>query len=155
MNDLMEELTSLRFWIAVVLVGILINLAAAYLKPVFDRLLSRVSGAYRQTLARREASYHAVFQALLSSEELRHAYRAQSVLERVRSAWFISFGIGAYLIGLSLQSMSMEAVLPFSVAAYLGGTFSIVLSMTYVHSSSKKWDVSWAASQKAAGSEIR
>jgi hypothetical protein len=48
MQEPIKQMLSLNWWIGVVVVGILINLAAAYLKPRIDSTLGSVSDRYRK-----------------------------------------------------------------------------------------------------------
>jgi hypothetical protein len=41
MKELLNDLLSLRWWVSVVIVGILVNLVSDYAKPWTDRVLSR------------------------------------------------------------------------------------------------------------------
>jgi hypothetical protein len=46
MSELLKDLTSFHWWMGVVIVGIVINLASDYLKPRADKLLSSMSTWY-------------------------------------------------------------------------------------------------------------
>ena len=47
MNEIVEAISSPVWWASVVVAGFLVNIIAAYAKPVVDRLLSAMSGRYR------------------------------------------------------------------------------------------------------------
>lgn len=47
MDEFAKSLTSLSWWLGVVLVGILLNVLSAYLKPAVDNLFSKVSSWWR------------------------------------------------------------------------------------------------------------
>ena len=52
MNDFLRNLASPGWWLGVVIVSFLINLAAAYAKPVIDLGLARISNRRRRKLER-------------------------------------------------------------------------------------------------------
>lgn len=47
MDEFAKSLTSINWWLGVVLVGILLNVLSSYLKPVVDNLFSKVSFWWR------------------------------------------------------------------------------------------------------------
>lgn len=51
MNDLLTELSRPSWWVSVVVAGFLVNLVAAYAKPLVDRLAGYYSASRRQRLA--------------------------------------------------------------------------------------------------------
>jgi predicted histidine transporter YuiF (NhaC family) len=59
MTKLLSDLASLYWWVSVVLVGLLINLASAYLKPRLDSWLSQRS----ERASAKRASLNAAFEA--------------------------------------------------------------------------------------------
>jgi hypothetical protein len=48
MQELIKQLTSISWWVSVVVAGVLASLAAAYLKPRTDRVIGSVSVRYRR-----------------------------------------------------------------------------------------------------------
>ncbi len=50
MEDFLQNLSSPSWWFGVALVGFLINLASAYLKPVVDNIASRVSSSRKRAI---------------------------------------------------------------------------------------------------------
>lgn len=64
MSRLFSELSSLYWWVSVVLVGLLINLASAYLKPRLDSWLSERSRRASARRAKRSAAFEAAVEKL-------------------------------------------------------------------------------------------
>jgi hypothetical protein len=80
----MRNLVSLEWWLGVVLVGLVLNIVSAYLKPIVDRALSKISRSWRdrsvaqrgkraKVIAQLRANPH--LQLLMLSAELRHRFR--------------------------------------------------------------------------------
>ena len=57
MKELLNDLLSLRWWVSVVIVGLLINLASDYAKPWIDNVLSRFSESRRLALKERQKHF--------------------------------------------------------------------------------------------------
>ena len=47
MVEFFKQLESPSWWLTVVFAGFLVNLAASYLKPLFDKVISKLSSKYR------------------------------------------------------------------------------------------------------------
>jgi hypothetical protein len=52
MSEFLNNLSSAGWWMSVVIAGLLINLVSAYIKPLIDRLGSKLSSAWRNRTAR-------------------------------------------------------------------------------------------------------
>ena len=85
MDEFSKNLSSLSWWLGVVVVGLLLNIASAYLKAPLDRILSAMSTSWNlrsETLrASRDAQIKLVRESdrelqLLIAEELRDRLRA-------------------------------------------------------------------------------
>lgn len=57
MTDFIANLSSLYWWISVVVVGILVNVCSTYLQKVLDSRMSRTSDWWRQRSLQRQAIY--------------------------------------------------------------------------------------------------
>ncbi|MFA7383247.1 MAG: hypothetical protein WC001_07330 [Desulfurivibrionaceae bacterium] len=84
MDEFVQNLSSLGWWLGVVLVGLLLNLISAYVKPWLDRRLVRMSAWWQcrsepvrveteNRIARLRNDRHS--QHLLLAEEARHRFR--------------------------------------------------------------------------------
>lgn len=56
MNNMIDSISSLEWWVSVVIVGLAINLLASYLKPHIDHVLSRYSSRQRSNNEKRKAA---------------------------------------------------------------------------------------------------
>jgi len=88
MKTFLTNLTSLYWWVSVVIVGILINLTSAYLKNRLDGRLSRISGWWRKrSEAKKAETEQSVVnlvdnpheQYMAAFDGLRHGLRAVTV----------------------------------------------------------------------------
>jgi hypothetical protein len=98
MDTLLESLKSPQWWLSVVLVGIVINLASAFLKQRLDGWMKRVSGWYRGLASKKEAE-RTKRVAILAADEgaLLHRYFVD-LRERMRSMHLLMLGLFLMLI---------------------------------------------------------
>jgi hypothetical protein len=145
MEQLIEELTSLKFWVAVVFVGIVINIISAYAKPLIDRSISAISENYRSKITEKAEEETVLFKALVECSEFRNIHRQQAIFERTRSVWFACLGVGVFIAAFSAQFTGIDSLMNLSFFMLAVGTFSFFNSMKYVSSSNTKWTRSIAA----------
>lgn len=115
MDEFAKTVASPYWWLSIVLVGILINLVSAYIKPVLDRAMSRVSLAWRTRNDQRRAEYERELNALVGNVELQRKYEHLE-LRRVLDALF---GLTFALLLLLFKAVSL-AVPALSIARDLG-----------------------------------
>jgi hypothetical protein len=145
MDELITELTGVRFWVAVVFAGLIINLASSYLRPLVDRSISSISDNYQNKSEAKLAEETELFSELMDCFEFRNIHRQEAIFQRTRSVWFACLGVGLFVGALILQIIDIEAMKVIAVSMLISGTFSFSISMKYVSSSSKKWGRSIAA----------
>ncbi|MFZ5775410.1 MAG: hypothetical protein ACOY3Z_08015 [Thermodesulfobacteriota bacterium] len=155
MEELINEVTSIKFWVAVVLAGLIINLISSYLKPVLDKHISGLSKNYKNKLKAASEREKRLFNELLGCLELRNIHRQEAIFERARSVWFVSYGIGFFTFAASLLLLGPVYMKPIAFACFVSGAFGFAFSMKYVISSTKKWQRAMAAysANKQANSE--
>jgi hypothetical protein len=107
LSEMSTSLLSPGWWMSVVVAGLLVNLASAYLKPIVDHMLERVSSAARQRSATRVAAHRLLVARLGASPEVR--IRAdiergmRMVLAAIQFMGSVVFsGLGGYWLGYSL-----------------------------------------------------
>jgi hypothetical protein len=115
MEEILKTIATPQFWVLVVTVGILINLASAYLKPQIDwafsavslRWATRTEGQRRQRLERIEHLRGNMNEQLLASfSELRAGIWAIIIL--ILSTFTLLFTyITIYMYGISLLTLSI------------------------------------------------
>ena len=76
---------SIYWWVSVVLVGILINLGAAYLKPLLDGVLSFFSFKWRKRVETRKSLYQTELQAHLQDTVLVVVATSQWIINELRA----------------------------------------------------------------------
>jgi hypothetical protein len=89
MDEFLRDISSSRFWVSVVIVGILINLASAYLKTPSDKLLRLLSGSWRGFSEQRKARREELVLRALEDPEFRIGLRFQELRHRIRSTGFL------------------------------------------------------------------
>lgn len=92
MNSWFQNLGSLDWWIGVVLVGILINLASEYLKNPVDRLLVRSSTWWATRTEKQRAARELRIQKLRSSQEEQVFALLETLYSRVSSTMMVLAG---------------------------------------------------------------
>lgn len=88
MDRLLEEFSSIYFWVGVVLVGILINIASTYIRKYIEYWLAGISSSLRQKREDRIAEDDRIIQALIESQDLRIIYQFREIKYRIRSLFF-------------------------------------------------------------------
>lgn len=138
MDKLLQDMSSIYWWISVVIVGLVINLVSSYLKPPLDALGGKTFHAWKAKSDRAKRLHdHNV--SLLSSNP--HAQviamlRTQSL--RAKSNGWSLTALLTLVLGLSSTWTGFQPLLPPEHEAVLGGTLrflnvmfivSVVLSM--------------------------
>lgn len=89
MKEILQSLTSPTWWFSVVLVGVIINMVSAYLKPTTDAIWARYSSIRRSKQEEGQKKRKEYIEYLRSNpqeqlfcafREMRHRYRAQLML---------------------------------------------------------------------------
>ena len=110
MEEVFRNVTSLSWWIGVVIVGIIINLIAIYSKPLFDKLLARISRVYKTRSEARGECWR-TRRDQLTSEKHEQLLQATTVNRLI-------------LIGILLLLLSGGIF----ILGLIAGTFSTVMS---------------------------
>jgi hypothetical protein len=93
MSDFKTTLSSPLWWISVVVVGMLINLASAYLKPLIDKFLFKVSLSWRRRTARQREERARLIEMLHQSKEEMFLFSIEEVRFRMRALHFILYSL--------------------------------------------------------------
>ena len=120
MNDFFRSLSSPSWWVGVVIVGILINLVSAYLKPRLDRRLSGWSRWWATRTEEQRRSRQARIQKLRESQHeqtMAAIAGLRSKLESVSSMVMTAL-LTVCLLGLSTQWKSSPDVLLFKIGSF-------------------------------------
>ena len=101
MKEIFEQITSPTWWVTVVIVGILINLASAYLKDPTDRIASRFSSARREQSAKRLNQRKEKIEYLASNPSEIPIAAMQEIRYRIRAMFAFIGLLGFFAIGLA------------------------------------------------------
>ena len=122
MSDLARQIATPAWWFSVVIAGIVVSLAAAYLKPHVDSALNKVSGTFRARSARKAAARQREIERLRGDK-----------LEQILYAQYVNYarlqGISVLLMGVLLLLM---AALPIGLPRLVFALFSLAGSLAGV-----------------------
>ena len=120
MNNMIDTVTSLEWWVSVVIVGLAINLLASYLKPHIDRVLSRYSSKRRILNEKRKAAEerHVAMLREDKHEQIIDLFRALRSQQRA---------LGFFFIGLFSPTLGalMNGSIIFTIATFFLGFLSM------------------------------
>jgi hypothetical protein len=94
MPDLLASVTSVSWWFSVVVVGILVNLVSAYMKPTLDQVRGRASKRWRDSNAAAKAKFEAHVDQLCRDGDERLYARFDALYYQM---WAILWSIGLAL----------------------------------------------------------
>jgi hypothetical protein len=103
MKEFLTQVGSVYWWMSVVAVGIIINLASAYLKYPMDRYLSTVSVRWRNKSEVRKAEWLRKVRELRADPTEQYMFGIEELRLRLQSFWDVLWGflgcIVAVLVG--------------------------------------------------------
>jgi len=102
LRDLLNELMSVRFWVAVVVVGLLVNLAAMWLNPRLERIGGALSGTIRRRNQARADRRAAMVARVAADPSVQVIVQFNEMRMRLISITLLVFGftLGQISIGL-------------------------------------------------------
>ena len=151
MDELWRNVGSLSWWVGVVVVGLLVNVIAAYLKPTLDFILSRVSTRW----ALRSEKLTAERAARIALIRVNNTEKVLSALREIRHSILalIIFGQGLFfvLMGQTVLSRVMHSGTPviiFGISVYktvfhIVGTMALlamIFSMNFFWTAKREHD---------------
>lgn len=122
MDRFIHEISSLYWWIGVVIVGIVINIASSYIKKIMESSLSGVSSYWERKQTKRAAKIAKKIEILKGNSELRVIYALRESRYRIRA---LSFFISAILL-MAMGSLGKGYV---SVAFFVFGSIGMLVSL--------------------------
>lgn len=114
-DKLISDTSSAYWWFSVVIVGVLINVASAYLKPYLDVWYGKVSTKRRFKNEQAKAEFEEHAQAL-ANNPLMIIVTGQDEL-RYRMYGVLFYLIAMALLSVSLYSMVVKAIVPIDLRA--------------------------------------
>lgn len=113
MRDFLTNITTLSWWISVVIVGILINIFSAYLKDKFDGYLSSISSWWRYRSEAQRAKRESLLNKLRDNSHEQVMTALDEMRNRVRSIQF--FLMGGLHFGIVAAWGTLLGVIPFDL----------------------------------------
>ena len=96
-EQILSNLSSPDWWIGVVMVGVIISLCAAYLKPLLDKVFSSMSSYWRMRVEKKEQQLKPEIEHLSNSENARIMAGFDEMRHRIRSTQNLIFGVIALI----------------------------------------------------------
>jgi hypothetical protein len=112
----LDALSSPAWWVSVVIVGVLINLVSAYLKPTLDTRLSKASGWWKARAVAEQRARHDLVERLKKSshEQMLACFAEQRY--RIRSVYMLVFGAFMLLVTGAMPFQPYEAAITMTLA---------------------------------------
>jgi len=98
MEKFLQDILSGYWWISVVVVGVLINLASAYLKPFLEDRLARVSGYWRNKREAEIQLFNRQVSLLKANADLRSVYVLRENRYQLQSITSLIFSLLSFLL---------------------------------------------------------
>lgn len=143
-----NDITSWYWWISVVVVGLGINLASAYIKPAVDRWYVRLSERKRLSSEAERAAFNAKVELLVASPFFLVIEALEELRERTRVLYF--FGAALVLFGFHIlakrvpvtQTLVQTLLLLVTMAV---GLWAYAIALSLLTSVGKRADTITAA----------
>ena len=100
MDKFIDEISSTYWWIGVVVVGIVINIASSYIRKIMESRLSNISIYWKGKKKERVEKIAKKVDILRNNSELRGIYALRESRYRIRSIGFTIFGILSGTVGV-------------------------------------------------------
>jgi hypothetical protein len=119
MDRFLQDATSSYWWLSVVVVGVIINVLSAYLKPFLESRLSHLSDYWGKRHEAKIGLFNQRVSLLRSNPELRVIYAMRELRYRVRMIGFIVLSI----VMLLASKASNYGIFGFISLNFLGVVF--------------------------------
>lgn len=130
MEEIVRNLSSLSWWFGVVIVGIVLNIASAYLKSPIDKGISQLSRKWQERSERSLRARQAKIAELRSSQQAQSLLIAEEMRNRLRHLSMVIFSLlflVLHIYILSSEKSNAADVWPL-------GSWWIAKQITYVSS---------------------
>jgi uncharacterized membrane protein YraQ (UPF0718 family) len=108
MKDFITNISSLYWWISVVIVGILINLSSAYLKNKLDSSFYSASSWWRERSVAQKSKRRKELEELKGNHHKQLLLAFGELRDRMRSLLFFLFSFAVFGITIFLKSTSLN-----------------------------------------------
>ena len=133
MRQFLNDVSSLSWWIGVVIVGILVNLASEYFRRRLDRAIGQLSTSWAARSEKRRRMRTEMVEHLRTDRHEQVLAAVQEVSWRVKAIEVAAAGITAVLIAIAARQVLPQGTLTRVVLACLFaiGAINILLSLVY------------------------
>lgn len=111
MEEFLNNLSSPSWWIGVIIIGIILNLVAAYLKTHLDTRLSRFSKWWRDRSEIRKKERESKIKKLRNNPQEQILFAVSALRFRIRSVHFLTVTIMLFVFTLDLPIRSLRIFL--------------------------------------------
>lgn len=148
MKEFLYDILSLRWWFGVVIVGILVNLLAAYLKPRIDTTLGKFSLWWSTRTKEKKIQFDEAVSRMKNNPHEEIIAHFAEARERLRAVLSLVMGMSLFAFG-SIHKFAAHLSLPKYIVLsaaqpnliltviYSVGVLSLMLSMFFFESASK------------------
>jgi hypothetical protein len=119
MQQFLDNVTSIYWWLAVVFVGIAINLTSAFLKPWLDNILGKTSKSWAEKNAKRREEFSNEVKRISTSTHLQLMLVATESRERMNSIFKMLLGVFIYLSAIILRTFPEFNSMPYVIVLLL------------------------------------
>ena len=104
MNKLINDISSAYWWVGVVVVGILINIASSYIRKIMESKLSIISVYWRGKQNEKAEKIAQQIEILRSNNELKIIYALRESRYRIRSVSYLVFAAQFFVAAIWLSN---------------------------------------------------
>lgn len=160
MNEFLKSITTPAWWVSVVLVGVILNLAAAYLKPFLDYLGSRLSASVRREVEAERARFNWEVQKLVNNPVEATNLKLDLLYFSTRSVFWVAVLLASFLVQFwsGQVFLLVQLITPrgFPIAKYFAAfilatqALSVIKIFSYTWKGGQARDLLDAAKKRAA-----
>jgi hypothetical protein len=138
MNDLVNELTKPVWWVSVVVVGILVNLASAYFKSILDRSLTTTTRWWQLRSSARRKAWENYVNLLKTSQEALNQARYLELRARLQAIFFLICATVFFLIDFFVRASEQKFSLFLTIFPLASAALFFVVAYRYLIDAIKK-----------------
>ena len=127
MEQFLQNIVTVEWWLSVVFVGVLLNVFSNYLIAILNKLASRLSSVWRRKLVETTAANNLMVDELRNNHHLQWLYYTEET--KVRFASLHYFFLGLFLIVLSPLLQVAGAPRFLFVFLMFVGTVNVLIAM--------------------------
>jgi hypothetical protein len=101
MGQIVSDLTSIHWWLTVVVVGIVLNVASAYLKPWIDTQVARFSARRRATIEKEHARRLRIIKKVQADPHEETVQLLREIRSRVNGLSSLMLGLVFFAVGVA------------------------------------------------------